>query len=274
MNLFLGLSLFVYGSLLAAAEDRGAPGRAIFWNVIHQTEDTNGNTVYRTADFMAPNLGEIVDEMSTGSDVVVLLRKEDSASLVSHPWVSSSVKSSSRSLVMSSVYHPQAKSSAESVQKYIMDSPVMQGASHINVRDLKETLSGPQSSKQKKSYVVTLTGDVSEESDLQLISKLSRKLSILMIVSEEPKGMAPKSYAHYQRVLTTPYTVSKNNTWEGGEYSIYYQGKYLYITPDIFTGSLTGLFFFFVLLIGFNCLSSIQGPGTFATKLPPLGKEG
>jgi len=120
----------------------------------------------------------------------------------------------------------------------------MRNARHLSLRELKEFLTESPASNLKKSYIVTLTGDVSEESDLQMISKLSRKLSVLMIAGEEPRGIAPKTYAHYERVLSTPYSVSKNTTWEGGEYSIYYQGKYLYITPDIFTGSLTGLFFF------------------------------
>lgn len=61
---------------------------------------------------------------------------------------------------------------------------------------------------------------------------------------------------------------------EGAEYSIYYANTFLYITPDIFTGLMTGLFLFFTVLIGVSCLNSIQGPATFATKSPPVGKEG
>jgi hypothetical protein len=37
---------------------------------------------------------------------------------------------------------------------------------------------------------------------------------------------------------------------EGAEYSIYYADTYLYLTPDIFTGLLTGIFVFFTLLVG------------------------
>ena len=39
---------------------------------------------------------------------------------------------------------------------------------------------------------------------------------------------------------------------------MYYGGKYLYITPDIFTGIMTGLFFVFVFFIGLGQLSAIQ----------------
>jgi hypothetical protein len=48
------------------------------------------------------------------------------------------------------------------------------------------------------------------------------------------------------------------NSPEGCEYSMYYGGKYLYITPDIFTGIMTGLFFVFVFFIGLGQLSAIQ----------------
>lgn len=59
----------------------------------------------------------------------------------------------------------------------------------------------------------------------------------------------------------------------GAEYSIYYANTYLYITPDLFTGIMTGLFFGVVLLIGINCLGSIQGLNNFYDKLPSVGKE-
>eukprot|EP01036_Dinobryon_divergens_P027928 gene27928-36792_t len=49
-----------------------------------------------------------------------------------------------------------------------------------------------------------------------------------------------------------------NYSPEGCEYSMYYGGKYLYITPDIFTGIMTGLFFVFVFFIGLGQLSAIQ----------------
>ena len=66
---------------------------------------------------------------------------------------------------------------------------------------------------------------------------------------------------------------SKYYSPEGGEYAIYYADTYLYITPDIFTGLLTGIFMFFVALIGLNCLGAIQGNTTYVEKLPIVGKE-
>ena len=79
---------------------------------------------------------------------------------------------------------------------------------------------------------------------------------------------------HYSRILKTSSSSSSSSSTsssaassnsstssyspEGSEYSIYYKGQYLYITPDIFTGLMTGLFFVFVLYIGLGRLSAIQ----------------
>ena len=79
---------------------------------------------------------------------------------------------------------------------------------------------------------------------------------------------------HYSRILSTlaPYG-SKYYLPEGTEFSIYSADTYLYITPDIFTGLMTGLFIFFVLFIGLSCLNSVQGITYFYGKVPIVGKE-
>jgi len=62
---------------------------------------------------------------------------------------------------------------------------------------------------------------------------------------------------------------------EGTEYAIYYADTYLYMTPDILTGTATGLFIFFVVLTGFTCMGDIQGASSFTSKemQPTIGKE-
>lgn len=60
---------------------------------------------------------------------------------------------------------------------------------------------------------------------------------------------------------------------EGSEYAIYFANTYLYITPDIFTGLMTGIFLVFVIYIGISCLGSIQGMSSFYDKLPVVGRE-
>ena len=60
---------------------------------------------------------------------------------------------------------------------------------------------------------------------------------------------------------------------EGSEFTIYKGDTYLYMTPELFTGLMTMLFMFFVMLIGFRCLGSIGGSNTFVTKMPAIGRE-
>ena len=49
--------------------------------------------------------------------------------------------------------------------------------------------------------------------------------------------------------------------------------NYLYMTPDLFTGIMTALFFAFILYLGFSYLGGIQGPTTFVMKGPDVGRE-
>ena len=78
----------------------------------------------------------------------------------------------------------------------------------------------------------------------------------------------PKKAGKYQRILTAASSATPTIG-----FSMYKDGTYLYITPDIFTGLVTGLFCAFVLIVGFGCLGGIQGPGTFVAKGPDVGRE-
>ena len=49
--------------------------------------------------------------------------------------------------------------------------------------------------------------------------------------------------------------------------------NYLYMTPDLFTGLMTALFFAFILYLGFSYLGGIQGPTSFIMKGPDVGRE-
>jgi hypothetical protein len=49
--------------------------------------------------------------------------------------------------------------------------------------------------------------------------------------------------------------------------------KYVYMTPDLLAGILTGLLLVMIILIGLNCLGSIQTPSQFSDKPPPSSRE-
>lgn len=96
--------------------------------------------------------------------------------------------------------------------------------------------------------------------------KMTRQLGEYASIAKH--GMTTQSDSQ-----STSDSKSKYYSPEGAEYSIYYADTYLYITPDIFTGLMTGIFMFFVALIGLTCLGNIQGNSTFIEKLPIVGKE-
>lgn len=102
---------------------------------------------------------------------------------------------------------------------------------------------------------------------------------VVFVAVDESAVARPAALGEFVRVLeesaADPIYVFGDPLYkpEGAEYSIYYAGQYLYITPDIFTGLLTSLFISFTLLVGLSCLGSIQGMSSFYDKLPVVGKE-
>jgi len=249
-------------------------GKAVTW-----TLDDAGDIVvpsYRTQTTDTTQLSGYLKDEIKSKEMFVIVQKEDKSSPLSVPYIANSIKSSSQAVIIPHLYASDAESSKRSLLEHFELNGVVEKIHHVSLPQLHEMVVGKSSPLQNgilDSYVVTITGDASEENQFKAISKASRASAVMLMVAEDPSAVAPTSHAQYSRVLTSPFYKHPNVTWEGGEFSIYYQGKYLYMTPDILTGVMTGLFFFFILLTGFNCLGAIQGPGTFANKLPPLGKE-
>ena len=144
-------------------------------------------------------------------------------------------------------------------------------------------------------FLVELQG--SQEEDQLVLSLLhhSDLKTVTYIAFEEPdaKAIKPTKQGHFSSLVvdssadvrrlqtsnaSSNSSVTIESTYlykpEGAEYSIYYANTFLYITPDIFTGLLTGIFMVVTALCGISCLGQIQGPATFTTKSPPIGKEG
>lgn len=110
-------------------------------------------------------------------------------------------------------------------------------------------------------------------------SLLQSDKKVLFIAVDEPQNVdkiQPRRLGSFSRILSSVSSNVVNGIYykpEGCEYSIYYADTYLYITPDIFTGIITFLFFVTVALIGVSCLGSIQGMSSFYDKLPVIGRE-
>jgi hypothetical protein len=103
-------------------------------------------------------------------------------------------------------------------------------------------------------------------------------VSLYHQISQDSKtAIAPSKAGRYNRLLADSTSTTVQNSIyykpEGAEYSIYYANTYLYMTPELFTGTLTGIFFFFVILTGLSCLGSVLGPVSFVHKGPAVGRE-
>jgi hypothetical protein len=144
-----------------------------------------------------------------------------------------------------------------------------------------ELSAGPLRNGRTDRYVVSINSEAphAEMEMLRDIAALSDKdAAVTFVAVHEPaeNAFAPQQLSSYRRMLatTTGGAIGTSSYLpEGSEYSIYSQGKYLYITPDIFTALMTMLFVFFVILTGLGCLGAIQGPSAFVNKAPIVGRE-
>ena len=95
-----------------------------------------------------------------------------------------------------------------------------------------------------------------------------RTLAFAVLVEDaSPASVADAMPASYSRRLSND--LSQN----GIGFTIYVDGTYLLITPELVAGLLTGLFFLVVVYIGSSCMNDIETPDQFAKVRPMLGKE-
>lgn len=175
----------------------------------------------------------------------------------------------------------------------LLKEKVLTNAETIKISKLvHEIKSNGVTVTKNKHYEIVVSNSVEDmEAIITLIQLLKeRNVNSLLIAYEEPTTsyMKPTMNSNYDTLLPKINSkVTRNNRNlatekvnadiyfepEGTEFSIYYANTYLYITPDIFTGLLTGLFISAVLFIGLNCLGSVQGMYSFAEKSPTIGRE-
>lgn len=267
------ISIFVL--CVNLVESSGGAGKVAFWS-LGISDASKAKNDYQTKAVENSHVNRFLEENSGKYDKIVLLKSQDSSSVLSVKDVNDVFEASPTKTVMSSVYN----SNRDQIADQILSSETFRNHKKVSIDDeLKKELTTPRESPNKvgtNTYEVTLgTGQDAKAffADMQ-----ERGIAILWIAVEEPTLVSKSSRqltatpAHYSRILAS----TSNNVYyepEGTEFSIYYADTYLYITPDIFTGLMTGLFIFFVLLIGLTCISNIQGTNHFVDKLPPVGRE-
>ena len=212
-------------------------------------------------------------------EIQLILTSSDGRSPVSHSSIIQAISSSTAPLVYPTLYQDSKSKSALDtvVNKNTMKFTLNEFVDHIKAN--KDILSD----NKVDIYQVTLSGHENEYENLVALtssqdeSSILHNVPVLFMTIEEPAAdsFVPINYGYYKRFLAISSNLYDGIYYkpEGAEYSIYYANSYLYITPDIFTGSLVGIFMIFVLLTGYSCLNSIQTNDLYASKACPVGKE-
>lgn len=283
MKIFLAV-FFTSVAASTTEELHNAPGRAIFWS---PHEGKASRPEYRAQSLVTSALNDIFENTAKGNEIVAIIKSADGRLVLAHNSVKDSIRLSSKSVVMPYIYHTQnveqqasllaGAESLQNVKKIDLPSFVQILQDH----NLNPAASGPMTNGVLDAYEISLTGHETDHELMSTVSNLASKSStpqILFVAVEEPmiNAVSLSKNGFYSRVLSANSTTNSSGIFykpEGSEYSIYYANTYLYITPDIFTGLMTGIFVFFVLLTGYSCLGAIQGNSVYPSKMPVLGRE-
>lgn len=260
-------------SLFVAYGQNNLPGRAIFWS---PTVGKESKPQYQTQTSSFNEVSKLLKENLPSKEILVTFCSEnsDSNEFYMSSLFSAEIQQSGDATILPNVYNA-AKSTKTSICEDILKSDGL-NTKIATPSEILDMVSNSEilSNNQLESFLVQIPSNI--EADMSTYKSLFSKLNsphALFLALQNPSTSAPVS-GNYHRILSSDIEDGVNYLPEGSEFSIYYQAQYLYLTPDIFTGIMTGLFMAITLLIGYNCMGSIQGSSTYPTVLPPLGKEG
>lgn len=173
----------------------------------------------------------------------------------------------------SSVVLPYVYSEEQSAVDTFTASKSMKSADRVSFAEFKSLV------KQQKQGIVNrrLLVEVSSEDAAELeaafldyaaaAQQLRTQAFAVLVEDASTASVADVMPASYSRRLSND--LSQN----GLGFTIYVDGTYLLITPELVAGLLTGLFFLVVVYIGSSCMNDIETPDQFAKVRPMLGKE-
>lgn len=252
-----------------------APGKAIFWS---PGDGASSKSTYKTQTTSVDDVATLLKNEANDKEILLMLcsDNDETRDFYQSPSISASIQSGDAT-ILPNVYHS-VDTSVQNICQKFTESNTFDNIRSMSASDVVNVLSQSKellSNGVLDSFVINVPRDVStDESFKDLFDLAMSEGNALFVALQNPAGVAPETAGNYNRLLMSDISEGDNYLPEGTEFSIYSQNTYLYLTPDIFTGLMTGLFMFFVLLIGFNCLGAIQGPATFAKTMPALGKEG
>lgn len=256
--------------------EQSSNGRAFIWESVNsnQEKSTNSNVNYHSRSLVANDAAKILLDHAQNSDVVAILKPATTVELISSAAVKASVKSSPSANIFTSVRCDASDESESPLQDAYVDQ--LNDIKKVSLSEFESALRLSKEGKNRENnFEVTITAEEIKRNKLQTLF-VQRNKRILFVVYDEPsavKGANQMQLGHYDRILSTTSDDTVYYTPEGTEFSIYYADTYLYITPDIVTALLTGLFMFFAALIGLCCMNNIEGVTVFYDKCPTVGKE-
>lgn len=264
MVLFLVLVIAAFASV--SANSAVAPGKIFLWS---PSGNRKGEKHMTSSQHVSSAIDQIKNTISKYEAVVVF--NNVMRSTLDNADVKNSIKQAPFKNVISHVYLSDSKNINDNVRENLATESKDINTVSAVLKDLQAN-KGKLTNKKAEVYHVTFDPSQHLESFNEL-ETFANKRDILFIGIDEahPDAAAPRRLQN-----TNPDPNDSTSIYykpEGAEYAIYYADTYLYITPDIFTGLLTGLFFAFVLYTGISCLGGIQGMSSFYDKLPSVGRE-
>lgn len=271
-----------------SVELNNSPGKVVFWTPTTSDSNTVRLPEYRTQSVGKNDVNNIFEENLKNKEIVVLIKSIDNIPL-SHSSIKRSIHDSTKATIVPNIYH--TENSDKKVLSMFSGLELVKNAKKIDLLSFIEILEshdklfgakvGPLNNGKLDAYEIILNGNEIEKDQMKTISNYAtknEKNEIIFVTYQEPGINAHMNLlkaSQYDRILTASSSNLKGIYYkpEGAEYSIYYADTFLYITPDIFTGLMTGIFCFFVLLTGYSCLGAIQGNSVYPSKMPVLGRE-
>lgn len=275
--MLLGISLLVV--IAFAADIRPSPAKIAVWS---NEQFVTSDNKYLSRTIESKVLPELIEDITKNYDYLLLVKSKDSRkSIIQNPTIINALTATLKSTVLPNVYvsRNEEKMSIESI---VLNSQAFLKATSLSISDALTTIKAAlQSIKSPESFIISISESKSDAEIFDQISALNAKISFVVVDEPGIVAFAPVIKAEYTRLLSNNVSHSNSNSSstnlyykpEGAEYSIYYAGTYLYITPDIVTGLITAIFLVLTALLGLSCLGAIQTPSSFSTKIPPVGRE-
>lgn len=267
------------------ASNASSTGKAAIWSSSPSVVASASSIEYSTKAIISTELPNYVHEkLNNNIKYVALLSSADSnKSIFDHTFMVNSIQSSNNAIVFPNIYNPSTLS--VSLPNVFSSSSSSSDVEFIDLHNFEKLVRNDQSATvigttvtaTDKIYHIKLSGHESEALIFNELAMGTAIPGVMFVAYDEPtaEAIAPADSGNYRRVLAVSSDRSDGIYYkpEGAEYSIYYASTYLYITPDIFTGAMIGIFFVFIALIGYSCLNGIQGNDMYASKVCPVGKE-